>query len=165
MPAFNAFVSSNKSFVSIVQEKEYVLRYSAKHIFSPHTKVFVCSTINVFVIYLEGGLENPQKRMETTEKTFSKTSVNLRIGGAEKRTETSRDERTQENHWTSATYFCRCQVVFLCSMQQTSLIQTTVIQTLANPNELRLINIQVYSTLWCTTVRHMNLQYTNIRYE
>ena len=41
---------------------------SCKKHFSPRAKVFVCSTINVFVIYLEGGLkgglEHPRKRTE-----------------------------------------------------------------------------------------------------
>ena len=31
-------------------------------------KVFVCNPVKTFVIYLEGGLENPRKRMETREK-------------------------------------------------------------------------------------------------
>ena len=42
-------------------------------------KVFVCRTINTFVIYLEGGLENPGKRMETREKGFCESSFHLRI--------------------------------------------------------------------------------------
>ena len=56
--------------------------------FLPHGEVFVCSTVNTFVIYLEGGLENPQKRMENRRKSFTKTSVHLRINGAENKTET-----------------------------------------------------------------------------
>ena len=44
----------------------------------------VCSTINVLVIYLESGLENPQKRTKSVEKSVSKTSINLMIDGAEK---------------------------------------------------------------------------------
>ena len=39
-------------------------------------------------MYLESGLENPQKGTETREKGFSKTSFHLRIDGAEKRIET-----------------------------------------------------------------------------
>ena len=68
MHAFNAFVSSTKTFVS-----------SAKCILSPHGKVFVCSTINVYAIYLEGGLEeNTRKRTETRGKCFYKTSFHSR---------------------------------------------------------------------------------------
>ena len=47
--------------------------------FSPRAKVFACSTVNAFVINLESGLEDPQKRMETRGIIFSE---------AEKRTET-----------------------------------------------------------------------------
>ena len=53
----NAFVSSTKTFVAV-----------EKPILSPLAKVFVCSTINAFVMYLEGGLENARKRIETSEK-------------------------------------------------------------------------------------------------
>ena len=42
--------------------------FCTKHIFSPRAKVFICSTINVFIIYLEGDSENLRKRMETREK-------------------------------------------------------------------------------------------------
>ena len=45
----------------------------------------VCSTINTFITYLEGHLENAQKRTETREKSFCKTSFHLRIDGAEKK--------------------------------------------------------------------------------
>ena len=65
----------------------------------------VCSTINAFVIYLEGALENPKKRMETREKSFSITSFHLRFDGAEKGLKQGRDERTQGDYWTSALYF------------------------------------------------------------
>ena len=34
--------------------------------------MFVCSAINAFIIYLEGGIENPQKRMETRGKVSLK---------------------------------------------------------------------------------------------
>ena len=73
MRTFDALVSSTKTFVT-----------SAQRILSPRAKVFICSTINTFVIYLEGSLENPRKRMESREKSFSETSFHLRINGAEK---------------------------------------------------------------------------------
>ena len=42
--------------------------------------MFVSSTINVFLFYLEGGLENSQeKKTETREKGFCKTSFQLRM--------------------------------------------------------------------------------------
>ena len=59
----------------------------AQNVFVPHAKVFVCSTINVFVFYLEGGLENPRKKTKTREKSLCKTSFQLRMG-LKKRTET-----------------------------------------------------------------------------
>ena len=81
--------------------------------FSPRTKVFVCSTINTFIVYLEGGLENPRKRTETREKVALK--LNFTINRAEKGQKQGRDERMQEDYRTSAAYFYRCPVVFLCS--------------------------------------------------
>ena len=65
--AFNAFVSSTKTFV-----------ISAKRILTPRAKVFVCSTIDAFVI-LEGGLENPRERTETRKKVFLKLHFFLAI--------------------------------------------------------------------------------------
>ena len=53
---------------------------------------------------------------ETREKSFSKTSLHLRIDGAEKSTETrQRDKRTQEDYQTSEKICSRCVVVFLHS--------------------------------------------------
>ena len=76
-------------------------------------KVFVSSTINTFVFYLEGGLENPQKEQKVGKK-FSKTSFQLRMD-LKRGQKQGRDERTQEDYPTSAVYFYRCRVVFLHS--------------------------------------------------
>ena len=54
MHVFSAFVSSTKVFVS-----------SVKHVRLQHN--------NAFVFWLEVGLETPQKRTETREKSFCKT--------------------------------------------------------------------------------------------
>ena len=67
--------------------KKSVFRYCANAFFLPQAKVFVCSTKNTFVIYLDGGLEKPQKRTETWEKV-SPNFIHLRNDGAEKITET-----------------------------------------------------------------------------
>ena len=58
---FNAFVSSTKLFVT----KVFIA--SAKHIYPPQ-KLLISRTINVFVFYLEGGLENLQKEQEAGKK-------------------------------------------------------------------------------------------------
>ena len=46
------------------------------------------------------------------EKVFCKTSFQLIKNGPEKRTETSRNERTQEVYPTSGKVHSRCRVVF-----------------------------------------------------
>ena len=79
------------------------MRYSAKRIFFPCPEVFVCSTVNAFVLYLKGGLENPRKRAETRGIIFYEAQFNLRIDRAERRTETR--QRTQEKYRTSALHF------------------------------------------------------------
>ena len=76
--------------------------------------MFVCSTINTFVFYLEGGLENTRKRTETREKSLWKTWFQLGMG-LKKVQKQGRDERMQGDYPISALYFCRCQVVFLRS--------------------------------------------------
>ena len=68
MRLFNAFVSSTKALIT-----------STKRIPPPVQKVFVSSTINAFISYLEGALENPQKGTETREKSFCKTPFQLRV--------------------------------------------------------------------------------------
>ena len=55
--------------------------------------VFICSTINGFVICLEGGLENSQKRSETRGKSLSKSSFHSSIDGAEERKQGRNKER------------------------------------------------------------------------
>ena len=79
--------------------------------------MFVCSTVNMFVMYmyLEGGLENPWKRTETRGKSFCKSSFNLRLMELKIGQKQGRDERTQEDYKTSVVYFCSCLVVFLHS--------------------------------------------------
>ena len=75
-----------------------------QNVFLPVPKVFVCSTINTFVFYLEGCLENTQKRTELRKKPFSKTSFQLRME-LKKGQKQDRDERMQEEYPTSAVYF------------------------------------------------------------
>ena len=88
---------------------------SAKRFFSPHRSIF-CSTINIFVIHLEGGLENPQRRVETREKVLTETSFHLRIDGAKNGQKQARDESMQEDYIGYLLYiFCRCPKVFLHS--------------------------------------------------
>ena len=62
---------------------------------SPVPKVFVCSTINAFAFYLEGGLENPQESTETWEKSFSKTSFQLRMELKKDRNKAEMKERKE----------------------------------------------------------------------
>ena len=60
MCAFNVFISSTKAFITSATA------------FVPTPKVFVSSTINTFVFYSKGGLENLQKGTE-----IRKVSVKL----------------------------------------------------------------------------------------
>ena len=69
---------------------------------------------SAFVFYLEIGLETPEKRTETREKSFCKTWFEVGME-PEKVQKQGRDERTQEDYPTSGVYFCRCRVVFLRS--------------------------------------------------
>ena len=59
--------------------------------------MFVCSTITLFVFYLEGGLENPRKERNLGEKPFSKTLFQLRME-LKKGKKQGRDERMQEDY-------------------------------------------------------------------
>ena len=79
------------------------MRYSAIHIFSPCAKLFFCSTINAFVISLEGCLGNLRKRTESRGKSFSKVSFCLR-GSMElkKGQKQGKNERMQEDYRTFA---------------------------------------------------------------
>ena len=85
-----AFVTSEKAFV-------------------PMPKVFVCSTINMFGFYLEGGLKTPEK--EQKPKNYSKASLQLRMT-LKKGQKQGRNERTQEDYLTSAQLHSRCRVIF-----------------------------------------------------
>ena len=44
----------------------------AQKVLVPHAKVFVSSTINAFVFYLEGGLENHRKEQKLGKKVSLK---------------------------------------------------------------------------------------------
>ena len=77
---------------------------------SPAPKVFVLST-KVFVFYLEGALEPPPKRTETTEKVSVKFHFHLEMGLKKYRNEVEIKERKK----TTLHLLCVCQVVFLHS--------------------------------------------------
>ena len=67
---------------------------------------------NKHILLLFGSwLKNP-KRTDTREKSFCKTSFQLRLDG-KKWPKQGKNERTQEDYCTSAVYFFRCHVVFL----------------------------------------------------
>ena len=63
-------------------------------------KVFASSAINVFIFYLEGGLENRLKSTETRERSLYITSFQLGMKVQKQR----REERTQEDYPTSAMF-------------------------------------------------------------
>ena len=52
----------------------------AQRAFVPVPKVFISSTINAFIFYLEGSLENPEKEQKLGKKSFHKTSFQLGMG-------------------------------------------------------------------------------------
>ena len=89
---FNAFVFSTKVFVSSLKRVRLQLN-------------------NVFIFWLEVSLETPEKRTETTGKSFCKTWFQV---GIELKKYRNKD-RMQEDCPTSAVYFRRCRVVFLRS--------------------------------------------------
>ena len=82
---------------------------STKHV-HPMLKVFISSTMNSFIFYLEGGLENLWKEQKLAEIFFWKTLFQLRMGLKKHR---NRDKRMQKDYPTSDVHFCRCWVVFL----------------------------------------------------
>ena len=67
-------------------------------------KGFVSSTINTFVLYLEGGLENPKKEHKLGENSFCETSFQLRMVMKNGK-KFGREERMQEDYPTFAVYF------------------------------------------------------------
>ena len=77
-------------------------------------KVFICSTINAFIFYLEGGLENPSNEWNVGEKSSSNISFQLRMK-VKKGQKVGRYERTKEDCPTFMKIHIRCWVVFFRS--------------------------------------------------
>ena len=63
-------------------------------------KVFVPSTINVFTIYLEGGLETPPEKEQKQGKSVCKTTFHMR-DWPEKSTETMQSAEMKERKKTT----------------------------------------------------------------
>ena len=72
--------------------------------FSALQEVFISRTINVFIFFLEGGLENCEKEHKLREKSFCKTLFQLRIG-LKKGQKQGGDERMHKDYPISAVHF------------------------------------------------------------
>ena len=64
--------------------------------------MFISSTINVFVFYLEGGLETPEKEQKL-EKSFCRTLYQLRVD-LRKWGKQGRNEKKQQDYPTYSMY-------------------------------------------------------------
>ena len=93
MRVFNVLVSSTKAFIT-----------SAKCVLPQRQRYLSAAQINAFVSYFECGLEILRKRTETREKSFSKTSFQLRMD-LKNGQKQGRAERTQEGYPTFAVVF------------------------------------------------------------
>ena len=91
------------------------VRMHVSHVLASNPKVFVCSTINVFVFYSEVHLETPSPQKSKNGGKSSLQNLISSRDGPEKVRKQGRDEGTQEDYPTSAVYFCRCRVDFLHS--------------------------------------------------
>ena len=87
----------------------------AQNMFVLAQKVFISSTMNAFVYYLEGGLENPRKRTKTKGKSFCKTLVQLRMDRKKDRNKAEMKRHKKPIYPTFAVHICKRQVVFLHS--------------------------------------------------
>ena len=77
----------------------------AQNVFVPRAEVFVSSTINAFIFYMEGGFENLQKKTKYREISYYKTSFQLEMG-LKKGQKQGRHERALEDYPTSAVHIC-----------------------------------------------------------
>ena len=75
--------------------------------------MFISSTLDTFVFYLEIGLETLKKEQKFGKKFF-KASFHFQMDLKNPQKQV-RDETSQEDYPTYAVYFCKCRVVFLHS--------------------------------------------------